>query len=125
MLCSGETQRSAGSSDDWRDITDNVIIHIVIRSFANGSTEDIFNGVDSRRARSACPTLLWQVVRRKLAMINMVRDLRELAIPPGNRLESLRKDRAGQYSIRVNDRFRICFRWEDGYADEVEVTDYH
>lgn len=97
----------------------------MIRSFANGSTEDIFNGVNSRRARAACPAVLWAVVRRKLALINRVAELRELTVPPGNRLEVLHGDRAGQYSIRVNDQFRVCFRWEDGYADEVEVTDYH
>ena len=97
----------------------------MIRSFANGFTEDIFNGVNSRRARSACPAVLWTVVRRKLALINRVAALRELAVPPGNRLERLHGDRSGQYSIRVNDQFRVCFRWEDGYADEVEVTDYH
>jgi toxin HigB-1 len=49
----------------------------------------------------------------------------ELSVPPGNRLERLRGDRAGQHSIRINDQYRVCFRWEDGYADEVEVIDYH
>ena len=97
----------------------------VIRSFANAATEDLFNGVDSRRARSACPAAVWPVVRRKLTQLNRVRDLRELAIPPGNRLEAMRGLQAGQYSIRVNQQYRVCFRWEDGYADEVEVTDYH
>ena len=125
MLSSGKTQGSSGHPADWRAITDSVIIHTVIRSFENGSTEDIFNGVNSRRARSACPTVLWRVVRRKLALLNRVLDLRELAVPPGNRLEPLHGDRSGQYSIRVNNQFRVCFRWEDGYADEVEVTDYH
>ena len=65
------------------------------------------------------------MVRRKLAQLNRVRDLRELSVPPGNRLERLRGDRAGQHSIRINDQFRVCFQWEDGYADQVEVTDYH
>jgi proteic killer suppression protein len=97
----------------------------VIRSFSDAATEDLFNGFDSRRARAACPAGLWAVVRRKLTQINRVRDLRELAVPPGNRLERLRGSRRGQYSIRVNQQYRICFRWEDGYADEVEVTDYH
>lgn len=97
----------------------------MIRSFADAATEDLFNGIDSRRARSACPAELWPVVRRKLTQINRVRELRELAVPPGNRLERLRGDRAGQYSIRINDRYRVCFRWEGDYADEVEVTDYH
>jgi proteic killer suppression protein len=57
--------------------------------------------------------------------VNRVRDLHELAIPPGNRLEPLKERRAGQYSIRVNEQYRICFRWENGYADDVEITDYH
>jgi toxin HigB-1 len=65
------------------------------------------------------------VLARKFTQLNRVRDLAELAIPPGNRLERLAGDRRGQYSIRVNQQYRICFRWEDGYADEVEVTDYH
>ena len=62
---------------------------------------------------------------RKLTQINRVRDLRELAVPPGNRLERLRGDRAGQYSIRINDRYRICFAWGTGYAENVEIVDYH
>jgi len=97
----------------------------VIRSFADLATEDLFNGVDSRRARKACPSVLWPVVARKLTQINRVRDLRDLAVPPGNRLEALRGARHGQHSIRINDQYRICFRWEDGHADDVEVTDYH
>ena len=97
----------------------------MIRAFADGATEDLFNGLSSRRARQACPEALWPVVRRKLVQLNRVRDLRELSVPPGNRLERLRGDRTGQHSIRINDQFRVCFRWEDGYADQVEVTDYH
>jgi proteic killer suppression protein len=65
------------------------------------------------------------VVRRKLTQLNRVRDIVELSVPPGNRLERLRGDRAGQHSIRINEQYRVCFRWEDGYADEVEVIDYH
>ena len=106
-------------------ITDSVIIGGVIRSFADAATEDLFNGADTRRARAACPRVLWPVVRRKLTQLNRVRDLRELAVPPGNRLERLTGDRAGQYSIRVNDQYRVCFRWEEVYADQVQVTDYH
>lgn len=68
---------------------------------------------------------LWPAARRKLTQLNRVRELRELNVPPGNRLERLRGDRAGQHSIRINDQYRVCFRWEDGYADDVEVTDYH
>ncbi|MEQ1692102.1 MAG: type II toxin-antitoxin system RelE/ParE family toxin [Gemmatimonas sp.] len=97
----------------------------VIRYFADTATEDLFNGLDSRRARRAGPPALWAVVARKLTQLNRVRELRELAIPPGNRLEALRGARRGQHSIRINDQYRICFRWEDGHADDVEVTDYH
>ncbi len=97
----------------------------VIRSFADAATEDLFNGIDSRRARRACPVTLWAVVARKLTQLNRVRELSELAVPPGNRLEALKGARRGQHSIRINEQFRICFRWEDGYADGVEVTDYH
>lgn len=64
-------------------------------------------------------------MRRKFTQLNRVHELRELAAPPGNQLERLRGYRAGQHSIRINDQYRICFRWEGEYADEVEVTDYH
>ena len=97
----------------------------MIRSFADSATEDLFNGVSSRKARRACPVELWPVVRRKLTQLNRVLGLDELKIPPGNHLQRLRGNRTGQYSIRVNDQYRICFRWEDDYADDVEVTDYH
>jgi proteic killer suppression protein len=100
-------------------------MHGVIRSFADPATEDLFNGVDSKRARNRCPLSLWSVVSRKMTQLNRVRELRELAVPPGNRLEALHGSRKGQYSIRVNEQFRICFRWENGYVDDVEVTDYH
>jgi toxin HigB-1 len=68
---------------------------------------------------------LWPIAQRKLDQLNRARVLEDLRLPPGNRLERLRGDRAGQYSIRINDQYRICFLWESGYADEVEVTDYH
>ena len=97
----------------------------MIRSFADVGTADIFDGRASPTARRACPPSLWPVARRKLDQVNRVRDLNALAVPPGNRLERLRGARAGQYSLRLNDQYRLCFRWEDGYADEVEITDYH
>lgn len=97
----------------------------MIGSFADAATEDLFNGVESRRARAACPAALWPVVRRKLTQLNRVRERRELAAPPGNRLERLRGDRAGQHGIRINDQYRVCFRWEDGHANDVEAADYH
>jgi len=68
---------------------------------------------------------LWPVARRKLDQVNRVRDLLELAVPPGNRLEQLRANRSGQHSIRINNQYRLCFRWEAGDAYDVEITDYH
>jgi proteic killer suppression protein len=65
------------------------------------------------------------VARRKLDQLNRARTLGELAVPPGNRLERLGRDRAGQHRIRINDQYRLCFKWEYGYVDDVEVTDYH
>jgi proteic killer suppression protein len=106
-------------------ITLSVIIDPVIRSFADAATEDVFEGADTRQARRSCPPALWPVARRKLDQLNRVRALHELRVPPGNRLERLRGDRAGQYSIRLNEQYRLCFTWEDGHADEVEITDYH
>ncbi len=106
-------------------ITAPVIISSVISSFRDQGTEDVFNGADTSAAKRACPRRLWPVAWRKLDQLNRVRDLRELAIPPGNRLEALRGNRRGQHSIRVNQQYRICFRWETGDAHEVEITDYH
>lgn len=85
----------------------------------------MFDGPRSPQARKRCPTTLWAVARRKLDQLNRVRELQDLAVPPGNRLEALRGDRVGQFSIRINDQYRICFRWESGYAYDVEIADYH
>ncbi len=65
------------------------------------------------------------VARRKLMLLNAAAALEFLKVPPGNRLEALKGDRAGQYSIRINDQFRLCFRWADGNAEDVEIVDYH
>ena len=97
----------------------------MIRSFADRGTEEVFDGLDSKAARATCPKQLWRIARRKLDQLNRVSDLAELAVPPGNRLERLGGKRLGQHSIRINDQYRVCFRWENGYADEVEITDYH
>ena len=97
----------------------------VIRSFADRATEDVFDGLSTRDARRACPASLWGVARRKLDQLNRVQRLAELAIPPGNRLERRRGNRSGRHSIRINEQYRLCFRWEPGYADDVEITDYH
>ena len=97
----------------------------MIASFRGRGTEDLFDGADTGAARKACPRHLWPAARRKLDLLNRVTVLGELAIPPGNRLERLKGMRAGQYSIRINDQYRICFHWKDGHADDVEITDYH
>lgn len=97
----------------------------MIQSFKDQGTEDVFNGDNTPQARRACPKSLWNVARRKLDQLNYVVALRELRIPPRNNLEALRDDRAGQHSIRINDRYRVCFVWTDHGPDEVEITDYH
>jgi proteic killer suppression protein len=93
----------------------------VIVSFADLETRKIFEGVDSRRL----PLRIQRTARRKLIQLADATDLRDLSRIPGNRLESLRGDRKGQHSIRINDQYRICFRWSEGEARDVEITDYH
>jgi proteic killer suppression protein len=97
----------------------------VIQSFRNKGTEDIFNGKNSKDARKICPQSLWKVASRKLDQLDSVIHLNELRIPPNNKLEGLTKDRKGQYSIRINDQYRICFVWSESGPDKVEITDYH
>jgi proteic killer suppression protein len=97
----------------------------MIKSFKSAGAEDIFDGIASRSARKCCPQSIWPVARRKLDQINRVRDLNELLVPPGNRLERLRGDREDHYSIRINQQYRICFTWEESHAYEIEITDYH
>jgi toxin HigB-1 len=97
----------------------------MIRSFRNEGTSDVFDGSDTKSAREVCPREIWPNVRRKLDQMNRVRELLLLRVPPGNRLESLKNDRKGQFSIRINQQYRICFRWENGDAYDVEITDYH
>jgi len=97
----------------------------VIRSFADQATEDLFNGRNTSAARKACPIRLWSIMRRKLDQLDSVIMLSELRVPPGNKLEALHGNRKGQYSIRINELYRICFRWLQNEADSVEVVDYH
>lgn len=97
----------------------------MIQSFHDRGTEDIFNRVNSRTARNTCPEQIWPVARHKLDQLNAIVTLESLRIPPGNQLEALKHDRQGQYSIRVNDQFRICFRWTNKGPERVEITDYH
>jgi proteic killer suppression protein len=93
----------------------------VIRTFADKEAEKIWAGTPSRRL----PADIQAVARRKLRMLNNAATLDDLRIPPANRLEALKGDRKGQHSIRINDQWRICFRWSDGDAQDVEIVDYH
>lgn len=97
----------------------------MIRSFYDQGTEDIFNGVNSKAARKACPSNLWRVAARKLEQLDSAEMLDDLRIPPGNRLEALKGDRHGQHSIRINAQYRICFEWLGNVPDHVEIVDYH
>lgn len=93
----------------------------MIRTFNDREAEKIFNRQRSRRL----PSDIQQVALRKLRMLNRAQSLQDLRVPPANRLERLSGDRAGQYSIRINDQWRICFEWQDGDAWQVEIVDYH
>ncbi|MDH5830811.1 type II toxin-antitoxin system RelE/ParE family toxin [Luteimonas sp. M1R5S18] len=93
----------------------------MIRSFADREAEKMWRGERSRRL----PADIQQTARRKLRMLNAAAGLDDLRIPPANRLEALKGERKGQYSIRINDQWRICFRWNDGAASDVEIVDYH
>jgi len=97
----------------------------VIRGFKGRGTEDVFNGKNTPAARRTCPRSIWSTAFRKLDQIDSATQLSDLAVPPGNQLEALRGDRKGQHSIRINDEFRICFRWTEAGADELEIVDYH
>ncbi|MBT7783059.1 MAG: plasmid maintenance system killer protein [Anaerolineae bacterium] len=97
----------------------------MIQSFKNKATEDIFNGINSKAARNICPQSVWRIAFRKLDQLDSVEALSDLRIPPGNRLETLSRDRKGQHSIRINDQYRICFVWTETGPIDVEITDYH
>ncbi|HKJ15949.1 MAG TPA: type II toxin-antitoxin system RelE/ParE family toxin [Xanthomonadales bacterium] len=93
----------------------------MIKSFGDKETEKIWQGNRSKRL----PGNIQQVARRKLRMLNNAQDLRDLRVPPANRLEALRGKRAGHHSIRINDQWRICFKWNNGNASNVSILDYH
>ena len=96
----------------------------MIGSFADEGTEDIYHGVRSKKAAKV-PADIVSVALRKLDMINSATKLEDLRVPPNNRLEKLAGNLAGFYSIRINDQFRVIFRWSDGVATEVAIADYH
>lgn len=93
----------------------------MIKSFADKATEAVFDGWLVLKL----PHDIQKIARRKLKLIGAVSRIEELRAPPGNRLELLTGDRDGQWSIRINDQWRICFRWEEGNATDVEIVDYH
>lgn len=93
----------------------------VIKTFADKHTAAIFEGFQVKRL----PKEIQDTARRKLKQIDAAGSIESLRVPPGNRLELLKKNRAGQWSIRINDQWRICFRWSAGEATDVEIVDYH
>jgi len=92
----------------------------MIRSFRDSRTEALFNDRDVSLFRA-----IERAARRKLLYLHQAKRLEDLRVPPGNRLEALKGDRRGQHSIRINDQWRICFRWSDGDIFDVEIVDYH
>ena len=93
----------------------------MIRGFRDRDTESVFHRERSRRL----PSTLQRIAQRKLAILHAADSVQDLRVPPGNRLERLSGDREGQHSIRINDRWRICFYWRNGDAHDVEIVDYH
>ena len=92
----------------------------MIKSFRCKDTEKLFNDIEAPRFKN-----IERIARRKLEMLHAAPSLQSLRVPPGNRLERLKGNREGQYSIRINDQWRICFKWDGGDAIEVEIVDYH
>jgi proteic killer suppression protein len=103
-------------------LTTNVKLAIVIKTFADKSTKEFW---DTGKSQGMPPANLRNAAKKRLAMLHSAGRLADLRIPPGNRLEELRHDRAGQHSIRINDQFRVCFAWRNSDAFDVEITDYH
>ena len=99
--------------------TENVIV-----SFADATTADIYHGDDTKAARKL-PRKIWARIQRKLDLLNACTSVEDLRIPPANRLEKLKGDLTGFYSIRVNDQYRVVFRFVTGHCLEVRCTDYH
>jgi proteic killer suppression protein len=93
----------------------------MIKTFRDRETESIFNRIFSRKL----PQNIQHLARRKLIILDAATELNILRVPPGNSLEALKGDRKGQHSIRINDQWRICFKWKDGDAYDVEIADYH
>lgn len=98
---------------------------ILIQSYRDQGTADVFHGRSTRQAQRACPSHLWRIAGRKLDQLDSAVRLGDLAAPPGNRLEALRGSRDGQFSIRINEQYRICFTWTTDGPTDVEIVDDH
>lgn len=96
----------------------------MIINFLDKTTEDIFNGSDTKQARQI-PSIIWKIAVRKLDLLNAAHDLMDLRIPPSNRLEALKGIYNGKHSIRINDQYRVVFEWSEGNAKDVQIIDYH
>jgi len=101
------------------------MILLMIGTYKATETEDIYNNISSKRAFRRCPKQIWKVAQRKLDFLANATQLEDLRVPPNNKLERLSGDREGQYSIRINQQYRICFRWQQDTAYDVEICDYH
>lgn len=97
----------------------------MIVSFADSGTEDVYNGRRTKAGLRTCPVGIWKVAWRKLDQLNQATSLADLKVPPGNRLEALAGDREGQFSIRINEQYRLCFVWVNNGAKDVRIEDYH
>lgn len=96
----------------------------MILEFGDQTTEDLFHGHNTKAARRI-PSVIWKTACRKLDMLNAAHELRDVSVPPGNRLEALKGKLVGFHGMRINDQFRIVFKWADGNARAVQITDYH
>jgi proteic killer suppression protein len=121
--CASSRADRDASALPW--ITWSVILSWVIVSFRDKGTEDLFDGRESKQARKSCPSDLVRVARRELDQLNQAVAIGDLRAPPSNRLEKLKGEREGRYSIRINGQWRVCFRWTESGAEDVEVVDYH
>ena len=104
---------------------DMAVGEFMILDFYDKGSEDIYNGTTSRRARKILPVKLRQIALRKFYFLDNALTLEDLRIPPANHLEALQHDRIGQHSIRINNRYRICFVWTEKGPSRVEIVDYH
>ena len=123
MRCAARLSRRLPTLSLLHGYRDSANLYFVIASFGDKATADLFHGVASKAARQWSE--IEKVALRKLDMVNAAHVLDDLKVPPGNRLEALKGDLAGYHSIRINQQFRVVFRWKDGAAHEVRIVDYH